>query len=157
MHSLKEYLENKEEDIGDVCPVFEQLGKCKEGWACRWLSGHMRKAEEGEEGALDGWILRVDEEKYQKIVWEELNRLDPEAQKKLRLAQFPLPLSTKYMKRIEEEERLNGNGGNPIPMLQNATGTTPGENTSLKADERATFNETPLRPTEKRKVLSLSE
>jgi hypothetical protein len=46
----------------------------------------MRKAEEGEEGALDGWIMRVDEEKYQKIVWEELNRLDPEAQKKLRLA-----------------------------------------------------------------------
>jgi hypothetical protein len=65
------------------------------------------------------------------------------------------------MKRIEEEERLNGNGGNPIPMLQNTNETTPNEpntneNTSLKADERATFNETPLRPTEKRKVLSPS-
>jgi hypothetical protein len=44
-HSVKDYLEQKESDIGDVCPVFEAIGICKEGWRCRWLSGHIRKAE----------------------------------------------------------------------------------------------------------------
>jgi hypothetical protein len=53
---------HKEEDIGDVCPVFEAIGICKDGWRCRWLSGHIRKAEDGEEGSLDGRKLLVDEE-----------------------------------------------------------------------------------------------
>ena len=61
-HSVKDYLEQKESDIGDVCPVFEAIGICKEGWRCRWLSGHIRKAESGEEGEVDGWRLVVDTE-----------------------------------------------------------------------------------------------
>jgi len=61
-HSVKEYLEQKEKDIGEVCPVFEAIGVCKDGWRCRWLGGHIRKAQEGEGGAIDGWKLVVDEE-----------------------------------------------------------------------------------------------
>jgi len=52
----------KEEDIGDVCPVYEAIGVCRDGWRCRWLSGHIRKAEPGEEDAMDGWKIKVDEE-----------------------------------------------------------------------------------------------
>ena len=151
-------MEKKEEDIGDVCPVFEAVGKCKEGWACRWLSGHLRKAEEGEEGELDGWVLLVDEAKFEKSVNEELNRVGPEEQKSLRLGQLPLPLSTAYLKRIEEEEQSNGNGANGGRMVQatngaDQDGNKADEKISLQADERATFNEIPLRLTEKRKVL----
>jgi hypothetical protein len=61
-HSLQEYMAQKEEDVSNVCPVFEAIGKCSDGWRCRWLSGHIRKAEEGEEGSVDGWKLLADEE-----------------------------------------------------------------------------------------------
>ena len=59
---MKEYMAEKEEDIGQVCPVFEATGVCADGWRCRWLSGHVRKAEEGEEGSVDGWTLVIDAE-----------------------------------------------------------------------------------------------
>lgn len=52
----------KEEDLGDVCPVYEAIGQCRDGWRCRWLGGHIRRAEPGEEGAMDGWKLTVNEE-----------------------------------------------------------------------------------------------
>jgi len=55
-------MEQKEEDIGEVCPVFEAIGVCKDGWRCRWLSGHVFKPEDVEEGAVDGWKLVVNEE-----------------------------------------------------------------------------------------------
>jgi len=61
-HSVADYLEQKESDIGDVCPVFEAIGVCKDGWRCRWLSGHIQKAEDGDEGAVDGWKLVLDKE-----------------------------------------------------------------------------------------------
>jgi len=161
LHSLKEYLETKMEDIGDKCPVFEALGKCRDGWGCRWLGGHIRKAEDGEKGGLDGWVLVVDEEKFRKTVSEELNRVDLEEQKSLRQEKFPLPLSTEYLKRIEEEDKANGNGGSKdVPMAEVTNGVTQNgtqkEDTdaSLKKEASAIFNETPLRPTEKRKVHS---
>ena len=61
-HSVKDYIAQKEEDIGDVCPVFEAIGVCNDGWRCRWLSGHVTKAKEGEKGSVDGWMLVVDED-----------------------------------------------------------------------------------------------
>jgi len=51
----------KEEDIGDVCPVYEAIGVCRDGWRCRWLGGHICKAEPGEEGAMDGRKIKVDD------------------------------------------------------------------------------------------------
>lgn len=149
------------EDIGDKCPVFEALGKCRDGWGCRWLGGHIRKGKDGEEGGLDGWVLVVDEEKFRNKVFEELNRVDQEEQKALRQDKFPLPLSADYLKRIEEEDRANGNGGSKnVPMADATNGVaqngTEKESTdaSLKKEASAIFNETPLRPTEKRKVHS---
>lgn len=52
----------KEEDIGNVCPIFEAIGVCNDGWRCRWLSGHTGVAEDGEEGSMDGHKLLVDAE-----------------------------------------------------------------------------------------------
>ena len=47
----------KEEDIGNICPVFEAIGKCDGGWKCRWLSGHAQKTEDGADGNADSWKL----------------------------------------------------------------------------------------------------
>ena len=55
-HSIPEYLAQKDTDIGDVCPVFEAIGKCENGWRCRWLKGHLVQAEDSE-GGINGWKL----------------------------------------------------------------------------------------------------
>ena len=68
-HSVKDYISQKEEDIGDVCPVFEAIGECNDGWRCRWLNGHVRKTEDGENGSVDGWMLVVDEEVRILLTW----------------------------------------------------------------------------------------
>jgi len=61
-HSFEEYMNQKDEDIGDVCPVFEAIGRCPDGFRCRWLGAHVRKSESGKAGTVDGWELVVDEE-----------------------------------------------------------------------------------------------
>ena len=68
-HSVKNYMEQKEKDIGELCPVFEAIGVCNDGWRCRWLSGHICKAENGEEGAVDGWKLVVNKEVPSLTIW----------------------------------------------------------------------------------------
>ena len=55
-------MKQKDEDIGDVCPVFEAIGKCDDGFRCRWLGSHLIKSESEIAGNVDGWTLLVDEE-----------------------------------------------------------------------------------------------
>lgn len=40
MHDLDAYLAIKPPDIADKCPIFEKLGRCRFGWACRFVGGH---------------------------------------------------------------------------------------------------------------------
>lgn len=59
-------------DIFTNCPVYDALGHCPQGWKCRYLGGHVRKAEEGTtaNAAVDGWILKGDDEEKMKMVQE---------------------------------------------------------------------------------------
>lgn len=43
IHSIEDYLNQKPQDIGDICSVFNYRGWCRSGWKCRWLSGHLIK------------------------------------------------------------------------------------------------------------------
>lgn len=47
-------------DFATECPVFKDLGYCTFGWRCRFLGGHVRRAEgEGADSAtrIGGWEL----------------------------------------------------------------------------------------------------
>ena len=46
---------HKEDDIGGLCPVFEAIGVCNDGWRCRWLSGQIRKPRKAKKEA---WMAR---------------------------------------------------------------------------------------------------
>lgn len=62
-HNLREYLQTKRDDVGSVCPVWEERGWCGSGWRCRWIGSHSKEDEKGE------LYLVVDEER--KKAYEE--------------------------------------------------------------------------------------
>jgi tRNA-dihydrouridine synthase 3 len=176
-HSLADYMAQKQDDIGDVCPVFEAIGKCKDGWRCCWLSGHIRKVDEGEEGGLEGWKLVEDSQvrsalklinwkRAAKAVHEELNRVSPEEQKALRHNKIPLPLSTEFLRILEEQDRAKStpqtaehNTDKESELRRDNESLAKEENLdedkeSLHREHRAAFTNTSLRPMEKRRVCS---
>lgn len=80
---------------------------------------------------------------------------------------IPLPLSKEYLRKLEEEEQTNGSGAVANgweeseveqPQRQGIETVTQeqivkeGKLMDDKLDHRATFPDTPIRPTEKRKV-----
>jgi hypothetical protein len=100
------------------------------------------------------------------IPHEELNGTTGDDLKAIRKEEFSLPLSHQYMKHLEEQEKqLSTNGNFQFTQKENNIkvepqgdiGNTPtvvkGEELSHQLhDHRATFPDTPIRPTEKRKV-----
>jgi tRNA-dihydrouridine synthase 3 len=67
-------------DFTTRCPVFEAMGTCRLGLKCRFLGGHVRKAE-------DGTIVLVEDEEKKGLTLTantELNFISPTAMKLLR-------------------------------------------------------------------------
>lgn len=156
----------KEEDIANVCPVYEATGKCNDGWRCRFLSGHLVQATD-EEGGIGGYKVVINDEvithdsmlilqKAAQTPHEELNRISFDQQKLLRHDRIPTPLSDAYLRTLVDEE-----GPIKEATAKQSTGTQSGENDAVSTvestqaeiqDSRANYIESPLRPTEKRKV-----
>ena len=77
MHNRLEYLNIKQNDIGEECSVFINRGMCREGIACRFGSKHISK---------EGYNI-IDEEKHQSFVTQPptiTNILNGKLAKKLR-------------------------------------------------------------------------
>ena len=110
--------------------------------------------------------------KAAQIPHEELNGTTGDDLKAIRKEEISLPLSQQYMKRLEEQEKKQSNGsmnGNftfthkennvkePQSDIENISTVVKEEELSYQLhDHRATFPDTPIRPTEKRKVYPLS-
>jgi len=43
-HDLDDYMKRKPKDLGERCPVFDAIGYCRYGVACRFAKAHMEKA-----------------------------------------------------------------------------------------------------------------
>ena len=90
--------EESEESIGfpTRCPPFETTGSCRIGLKCRFLGGHMRKAEDGTVSLVE------DEEKKRATLTAntELNFVSPSTLKLLRTKKvdFFFPLHTRSVK-----------------------------------------------------------
>jgi hypothetical protein len=111
--------------------------------------------------------------KAARIPHEELNGTNGDDLKAIRKEEISLPLSQQYMKYLEEKEKQQSNGstnGNlqfthkennvkvePQSDIENIPTVVKEEQLSYQLhDHRATFPDTPIRPTEKRKVHPLS-
>ncbi|KAJ7073024.1 zinc finger dihydrouridine synthase [Mycena amicta] len=91
-----------------ICPIFEEMGVCRFGFRCRYLSAHSKL---DDAGVLQ---LITDEDKRAKaaVASAEVNRLSTETQKLLRTKKYPLPITTAYQK--EDEKDLAKRGTAPV-------------------------------------------
>jgi tRNA-dihydrouridine synthase 3 len=77
-------------DFPTRCPVFEAAGSCRLGLKCRFLGGHMRKAE-------DGTVSLVEDEERKNVALTantELNYVSPTTLKLLRTKKVRLEFSS---------------------------------------------------------------
>ncbi|KAI0273872.1 zinc finger dihydrouridine synthase [Russula aff. rugulosa BPL654] len=89
--------ETKTVDFPTRCPPFETTGSCRIGVKCRFLGGHMRKAE-------DGTISLVEDEEKKRATLAantELNFVSPSTLKLLRTKKYPTPISDGYLQELK--------------------------------------------------------
>ena len=69
-------------DFSTLCPVYDRMGDCKQGFKCRFLGGHARKGDSGEielvkddekfaytRGVVDRRLKKICGEHF--VPWEE--------------------------------------------------------------------------------------
>jgi tRNA-dihydrouridine synthase 3 len=82
-HNVDEYLKEKGEDIGDICPNMEDFGSCKYGIKCRFFNSHSK----------EGLIIKPG-------LWSEnehtKNVIGREIQKSIRSKEFVLSKSREF-------------------------------------------------------------
>jgi tRNA-dihydrouridine synthase 3 len=86
--------ESQSVDFPTRCPPFETTGSCRIGVKCRFLGGHMRKAE-------DGTVSLVEDEEKKRATLAtntELNFVSPPTLKLLRTKKVGLYFSPLYSK-----------------------------------------------------------
>ncbi|KAH8981918.1 zinc finger dihydrouridine synthase [Lactarius hatsudake] len=79
------------------CPVFEATGSCRLGLKCRFLGGHVYKAE-------DGTVALVEDEDKKALAQTantELNFVSPATLKLLRAKKYPAPVSDDYLQELK--------------------------------------------------------
>ncbi|KAN0139239.1 hypothetical protein V8E53_002740 [Lactarius tabidus] len=100
-----ERLEDPSVDSVTRCPVFEVTGSCRLGLKCRFLGGHVRKAE-------DGTVVLVEDAEKKALTLAantEHNSISPEALKLLRTKKYPTPVSDGYLQELKATaEELEG-------------------------------------------------
>lgn len=99
------------------CPVFRDLGHCPSGWKCRFLSGHIEKADEADNGktVIDGYKIKgslmeetlTDEERMAIERRDELNWVDKKSMSKIRSGKYEYHASFAYLQEIEPEKEFN--------------------------------------------------
>lgn len=167
-HDLRDYLKQKREDIttfNGICPVWETKGRCPGGWKCRFVGSHSKEVER-EDGRKE-LVLVEDPAKiaaYAQTSEEDdavgvTNTLNYQQRLTLSKKQIETPMSHTYLQWLEhhaqnpsDQGRRSGgalrNSSSPEP--ENGNGEPAGG--AEKTDSRAMFKDTPLRPSEKRRL-----
>lgn len=167
-HDLRDYLKQKREDIttfNGICPVWETKGRCLGGWKCRFVGSHSKEVER-EDGRKE-LVLVEDPAKiatYAQTSEEDdevgvTNTLNYQQRMTLSKKQIETPMSHTYLQWLghhaqnpSDQGRRSGgalrNSSSPEPE----TGNGEQAGSAEKTDSRAMFKDTPLRPSEKRRL-----
>ncbi|KAH8990766.1 zinc finger dihydrouridine synthase [Lactarius akahatsu] len=105
------------------CPVFEATGACRLGLKCRFLGGHVYKAE-------DGTVALVEDEDKKAVALianTELNFVSPATLKLLRAKKYPTPVSDDYLQELKATaEEREGKGISTETKIAATIAATPG-------------------------------
>lgn len=177
-HDIRKYLSRyKREDLATfnaLCPVWETKGRCPAGWKCRFLGSHSQEVEH-EDGRKE-LVLTEDagrKAQYAQTTVEEgeigvANVLSPEQRFQLIKRKIVLAKSDEFLQHLEEQKQNPGDQGQKKPRARdgqkrNSSSPEPEANgqkkedakdqdDDAKAESRATYSETRLRPSEKRRI-----
>ncbi|CAH0487828.1 unnamed protein product [Peronospora farinosa] len=75
-HDINDYMKRKPKDLGERCPVFDAMGYCRYGVACRFANSHIEK--------VDDTYRNVKREDYAEMQGNEVNDLSHDLRLKLR-------------------------------------------------------------------------
>lgn len=156
-HDLRKYLaEGKLDDLktfDGLCPIWDSLGRCPAGWKCRFVGSHSEEKEH-EDGRKE-LVLTEDPERKAKaeargITADEpgvFNVVSAQAKIDLQRKRTKLPKSDKYLPWLDKREK-------ELHIERNAMqpDEADGDNDSAMKDNRATYVEPPLKPSEKRRL-----
>ena len=170
-HDLRRYLASKREDLesfDSICPVWKERGKCSVGWKCRFLKSHSKEVEL-DDGRKE-LVLVEDQDlisKFQERSTSEgseiavVNNIDLDNRQLLVRKTFPTPKSDLYLPYLEASNRNPGDqgkgmrGNGKVKVRANSSSPEPElepESEEAAHDNRASFQDTPLLPSEKRRL-----
>lgn len=167
-HNIRKYLqEHKRSDLitfNGLCPVWETKGKCPAGWKCRFVGSHSKEIDHpntGKELVLAEDPTRT--AKHAQVSSEEeeagvTNTLTPLQRIQLAKKQIPTPRSDEFLRFLDSQSQLpSAQGRGTTNGTRNSSSPEPdtegGEaNGNVRVESRASFQDTPLRPSEKRRL-----
>ncbi|EXJ68354.1 tRNA-dihydrouridine synthase 3 [Cladophialophora psammophila CBS 110553] len=175
-HDIRKYLRDyKRKDLSTfsgLCPVWEIKGKCPAGWKCRFVGSHSKEVDHGD--GREELVLVEDAErmaKYAQTASEDgedgvANALTSQQRIELTKKKVPTPKSDGFLKWLDKQaqtpadqgrKRRDRNGPSANRSFRNSSSPEPdpgrGEPNGEEAQElRAAFQDTPLRPSEKRRL-----
>lgn len=172
-HDLRKYLQHKREDLqtfDTVCPVWEVKGRCPNGWKCRFLQSHKKEVDHAD-GRQELFLVEDPTRiaKYaSSAVSEEgetgvANAISSGDRIQLAKKKFRTPKSDEYLKWMDsitlnpkDQGRSKHNGGQDTTSNGNLRNSSspepPADSSEAKSETRATYKETPFRPSEKRRL-----
>jgi tRNA-dihydrouridine synthase 3 len=146
---LRKYLKDgRREDLNTFdgkCPVWEVHGTCYAGWKCRFVSSHSKEVER-EDGRKE--LVLVDRDDVKTLEDDEENRKEVynvvSTKDKLGLAKrkFKTEKSDKYVEWLESDQK----------EMDKIYHQRKDETVEEREDNRATFTDPPLLPSEKRRI-----
>ncbi|KAI9665357.1 MAG: tRNA-dihydrouridine synthase 3 [Alyxoria varia] len=137
-HDLRKYLKSKNGDLEGGCPVWDVMGKCPQGFKCRYMGTHSKEITR-QDGRTE-LVLLFDEEKLRHLSdhWQDkdgigvLNVVANDDKIELRKSQIT-PLSDQYLTWLGVNPDKNKGGWKQV-------------------HGNAGYQEAPMRPSEKRRL-----
>lgn len=160
-HDVRKYLsEFKREDLttfGGKCPTWEATGSCQSGWRCRFVGSHMeeRTTEDGRKELFLTSKQSADSDDQDEQAAQGVGVVNAvEAKTKIAMSkrQVKTPKADRYLDWLQEKQDRNS------PPREDANGNDKAEATEQTdskkelEDSRANFVDTPLLPSEKRRI-----
>lgn len=164
-HDLRRYLrEGKRDDLTTfegLCPVWEERGKCKLGWSCRFLNSHSKEIEHAD--GRKELMLTENPELIAKFLDSSItdnaeidvvNNIKPDDRFQLTRKKFATPLSDKYLPYLDATQKNPEEQGKWKHQPRNDRGnsSSPEPDSMSSYDRKSMYVEPPLLPSEKRRL-----
>lgn len=158
-HDIRKYLiDGKREDLNtfnSVCPLWEVKGKCGAGWTCRFAGSHSKEIEH-DDGRKELVLIAkecLDSNGHNHDDEDEgigvTNIISVNEKIQLRKKKVPTPKADKYLKWLDQrQDQHPKDGGVKLPETdEDGIAITNGVH-----DNRAQFQDPPLKPSEKKRI-----